>query len=93
MKTILLNQSSRKASSANSLSSWLASSNRLFSSIMSEGEKEKVTVTNLQALYILQVLISGTLLLCSSFIHWFAAVVLLSWFVLSVYQCKKGGIK
>ena len=91
--TISLNQSSRKTSSANTFSAWLASGNRLFSKIMSEGEAEKVTITNLQALYVLQALISGSLLLFSTFVHWIAAVVLLCWFVLSVLQCKKGGLR
>ncbi len=88
--TISLNQPSRKASSANTLSSWLASDNRFFSWVMKE---DKITVSNRQALFILQALFSGSLLLCAMFISWVAALVLLCWFVLSVYQCKKGGIK
>ena len=89
--TISFNQSS-KTRLANILSPWLASKNHLFSSIMSDKD-EKVIVTNRQALLILQALVSGSLLLCSTFVHWFAAVVLLCWFALSVIQCKKGGLR
>ena len=92
MKTTISFSQSSKTRLANILSPWLASKNHLFSSIMSDKD-EKVIVTNRQALLILQALVSGSLLFCSTFVHWFVAVVLLCWFTLSVIQCKKGGLR
>ena len=64
------------------ISLWLNRENVLFSSIM-EG----------QAVLISQALASFSILTCSVFTHWLVAVLFLCWFIVSLYLCKKGGLK
>ena len=90
--TISLKQPS-KARTASRVSVWLASENHLFFWILNQGEEEKVTVTNLQALYLLQALISFSFLCCFTFENLYVTLVQFFWFVLSLLQCKKGGLK
>ena len=48
---------------------------------------------NRQAVLVSQVLASFSILSCSFFIHWLAAVACLCWFTCSVLLCKKGGLR
>lgn len=69
------------------ISLWLNRENVLFSSIMEE------KVSNRQAVLISQALASFSILTCSVFTHWLVAVLFLCWFIVSLYLCKKGGLK
>lgn len=69
------------------ISLWLNRKNVLFSSIMEE------RVSNRQAVLVSQVLASFSILSCSFFIHWLAAVACLNWFVYSLLLCRKGGLR
>lgn len=69
------------------ISLWLNRENVLFSSIMEE------RVSNRQAVLVSQVLASFSILSCSFFIHWLAAVACLCWFICSLLLCKKGGLR
>lgn len=66
---------------------WLHRQNRLFSAIMEE------KVSNRQALLMVQAMTSFSILTCSVFLHWLAAVLCLGWFVYSLLLCKKGGLR
>lgn len=69
------------------ISLWLNRENALFSSIMEE------KVSNCQAVLVSQTLASFSILTCSLFIHWLAAIACLCWFVCSILLCKKGGLR
>lgn len=69
------------------ISLWLNRENVLFSSIMEE------KVSNCQAVLVSQTLASFSILTCSLFIHWLAAIACLCWFVSSILLCKKGGLR
>lgn len=69
------------------ISLWLNRENVLFSSIMEE------KVSNRQTVLISQALASFCILTCSVFTHWLVAVLFLCWFVVSLYLCKKGGLR
>lgn len=69
------------------ISLWLNRENVLFSSIMEE------KVSNRQAVLISQALASFSILTCSVFTHWLVAVLFLCWFIVSLYLCKKGGLR
>lgn len=69
------------------ISLWLNRENNLFSWIMEE------KVTNRQTVLVSQALISFSLLTCSLFTHWLAAIACLCWFACSILLCKKGGLR
>ena len=69
------------------ISLWLNRENYIFSALMEE------RVSNRQAVLVSQVLASFSILSCSFFIHWLAAVSCLCWFTCSVLLCKKGGLR
>lgn len=69
------------------ISLWLDRENCIFSALMEE------RVSNRQAVLVSQVLASFSILSCSFFIHWLAAVACLCWFICSVLLCKKGGLR
>lgn len=69
------------------ISLWLNRKNCIFSALMEE------RVSNRQAVLVSQVLASFSILSCSFFIHWLAAVACLCWFTCSVLLCKKGGLR
>ena len=69
------------------ISLWLDRKNCIFSALMEE------RVSNRQAVLVSQVLASFSILSCSFFIHWLAAVACLCWFTCSVLLCKKGGLR
>ena len=69
------------------ISLWLNRENVLFSSIMEE------KVSNRQAALISQALASFSILTCSVFTHWLAAIACLCWFAYSILLCKKGGLR
>lgn len=69
------------------ISLWLNRENVLFSSIMEE------KISNRQTVLVSQVLASFSILSCSFFIHWLAAIACLCWFACSISLCKKGGLR
>lgn len=85
--TISLHQPSVKASLSDRLVDWLDRDNYVLSSIMEE------SVSNRQTLLIANAMLSGCLLLCSTFVCIEALLFLFVWFAWAVLKCQKGGIK
>lgn len=69
------------------LSSWLNRENELFSSVLEE------VVTNLQVLLMAHASVSFSALVGAYHIDVILALVCLTWFIVSLYLCVKGGLK
>ena len=82
MATITLNKTK-----SSTIQQWLDSENSIITSIMEE------SVSNRQTLLLSNAMLAFSLMVCSTFLHWAAALICLIWFVLSLFMCRKGGLR
>lgn len=68
------------------ISTWMASENTFFTSVLEE------SITNKQTLLLTQAVVSFSVLVGSSFLSVIAALVCLVWFGVSLHLCVKGGL-
>ena len=66
---------------------WLESENSIITSIMEE------SVSNRQTLLLSNAMLAFSVMACSVFLHWAAALICLIWFILSLIMCRKGGLR
>ena len=65
---------------------WLNRKNTLLSTMVEE------KITNKQMLLVVNASCAFTILVCSSFYSAISALLILTWFIHSIYLCKKGGL-
>ena len=80
--TLQLNQSAQSA-----ISVWLNSENSMFSNIIED------KVSNLQVMLLGHACLAFSALVCISCVSVLPALFCLTWFVWSLYLCRKGGIR
>ena len=79
MATITLNKTK-----SSTIQQWLDSENSIITSI---------SVSNRQTLLLSNAMLAFSVMVCSAFLHWAAALICLIWFVLSLIMCRKGGLR